>query len=60
MKLQKVMSKNKMKKKLTSEVICKEQERVFDEMFTIHDIRVGNTIEMHEEARKIAIKNLKK
>ena len=40
-------------------IIAKEQKRVFDRMFTINDIKKGNTIEMEEEARKIAIENLK-
>lgn len=40
--------------------INKETDRVFNEMFTIEDIIKGNTIEMREEARKIAIVNLAK
>ena len=45
--------KNKIK------MITKEQGRVFDRMFTLNDIKKGNNIEMAEEARKIAIENLK-
>lgn len=39
--------------------IWKEQQRVFDEMFTVHDILKGDTIAMMAEAREIAIQNLK-
>ncbi len=39
--------------------ICKEQQRVFDEMFTVQDILKGDNIAMMAEAREIAIKNLK-
>jgi len=42
-----------------TKIIAKEQGRVFDRMFTLNDIKKGNTLDMEEEARKIAIKNLK-
>ena len=45
--------------RITNEEIAEEQQRVFDEIFTVHDILIGNTIEMNQEARKIAITNLK-
>lgn len=45
---------------MTMAEINKETDKVFDEMFSIEDILKGNTIEMREEARKIAIQNLKK
>ena len=40
-------------------MITKEQKKVFNRMFTLNDIKKGNNLEMEEEARKIAIKNLK-
>lgn len=40
--------------------INKETDKVFDEMFSLEDIVKGNTIEMREEARKIAVSNLQK
>ncbi len=44
---------------MTRDEIAEEQEKVFDELFTVDDIKKGNTVEMHQEARKIAINNLK-
>ena len=45
---------------MTMTEIKKETDKVFDKMFSIEDVLKGNTIEMREEARKIAIANLKK
>lgn len=44
--------------KFTAEEITKEQQEVFDNMYSIEDIKKGNTVEMMREARKQAISNL--
>ncbi len=46
-------------KHYTMEEIEEEQQKVFNEMFSVADILKGNNIEMHKEARKIALKRLK-
>lgn len=45
-------------RKFTPAEIAKEQQEVFDNMYSIEDIKKGNTIEMMQDARKQAISNL--
>lgn len=44
--------------KFGAEDVVREQNRLFNKWFTVHDIKVGNTIEMHQEARQQAVINL--
>ena len=46
------------KDSITSKMIADEQDVVFNELYTVQDIVKGNTVEMHQEARKIAIERL--
>lgn len=45
---------------MTAKEIAIETDKVFNELYSLEDIIKGNTIEMKGEARKIAIKRLKK
>lgn len=43
----------------TASNIAERTKKVFDSMYSVYDIVTWNTIEMHEEARKIAIKEMR-
>lgn len=45
-------------RKFTAEEIANEQKEVFDNMFTIEDIKKGDTVDMMKMARRQAISNL--